>query len=151
MLRSDLDALLDQPKAFDTILASRDRTRDCLIAAAKFDYGALIQGFLANTVNMQAIRDDRHRTALHHASRHGNLSIVQEILQYDGILLYAVDKFGKTALHSAVRGQHLDVTAFLLDAGADANQISKVLRISASLRWNAFDRGNMCGKSKHMF
>lgn len=57
---------------------------------------------------------------LHFAARNGEVEEVKELLK-DGYQSDAFDEFGKTPLHYAAEGSHLDVLRTLIDAGANVN------------------------------
>ncbi|NJD63675.1 MAG: hypothetical protein FIB00_00280 [Chloroflexi bacterium] len=55
---------------------------------------------------------------IHAAAGRGDLTEVAALLRQDSSLVGARDEANRTALHLAVRGQHLDVMRLLLDRGA---------------------------------
>lgn len=59
-------------------------------------------------------------TALHEATKQGNLAKVQELLEA-GVNVNARDRWGNTPLYLAVRNGHTETTKLLLDNGAEVN------------------------------
>jgi ankyrin repeat protein len=57
---------------------------------------------------------------LHFAAQHGDLSRIERLI-VDGSDINAFDSLGKTPLHWAAKGEHLNVAAFLIKHGADVN------------------------------
>ena len=73
-------------------------------------------------------------TALNMAAHHGNMNIV-EILLDRGIDINSKDDDGSTALDDAAREGHMNVVEILLDRGIDIN--SKNNHGSTALHWAA--------------
>lgn len=57
---------------------------------------------------------------LHLAALDGDLELAKELVQA-GSLVNDFDTLGKTPLHYAVEGEHLELAQFFLDSGADVN------------------------------
>jgi ankyrin repeat protein len=55
------------------------------------------------------------------ASAEGNLVEVKELVERDPQLVYTKDETGRTPLHWACRGVHLEILKFLVENGADVN------------------------------
>ena len=65
---------------------------------------------------------------LWYAAKNGKLSRVEKLLAKGTIDINASDEDdGRTALHWAVRNNHLDVVRLLLDSGASINLADKVV------------------------
>ncbi len=60
------------------------------------------------------------REQLHFAAQDGDLSRIKRLLA-EGSDINAFDDLGMTALHWAAKKEHLDVAAYLIEAGADVN------------------------------
>jgi len=60
---------------------------------------------------------------IHDAAAKGDLAAVKALLEKDGALLNARDADGRTPLHWACRGVHLEVLTYLADKGADVNAL----------------------------
>lgn len=60
------------------------------------------------------------RERLHFAAQDGDLSLIKRLLA-GGSGINTFDDLGKTALHWAAKKEHLEVAAFLIEAGADVN------------------------------
>jgi ankyrin repeat protein len=61
---------------------------------------------------------------IHNAAQQGDLQRVRELLEANPELVNRKDSsFGRTPLHWAARGVHLDVLSFLLEKGADPNAV----------------------------
>ena len=58
---------------------------------------------------------------LHRAARTGDLESVKEILSSDPTLVDVQGEDGRTPLHWAVRGVHVEVVKYLMQQGADVN------------------------------
>ena len=58
---------------------------------------------------------------IHAAARDGDLEKVRQLVEKDGALVKAKDLDGRTPLHWACRGVHLEVLKFLVDKGAEVN------------------------------
>ena len=58
---------------------------------------------------------------IHELTQKGNLAGVKAIIEQNPELVNAKDKDGRTPLHWACRGVHLEVVKFLVDKGADVN------------------------------
>ena len=64
-----------------------------------------------------------HRGRYSRRSRRGDLSAVRETIAADPAAIAARDEDGRTPLHWACRGDHLELVAYLLDRGADVNAV----------------------------
>jgi ankyrin repeat protein len=58
---------------------------------------------------------------IHEFAQKGDLEGVKSLIEKDPELVNAKDEDGRTALHWACRGVHLDVVKFLVEKGADVN------------------------------
>lgn len=58
---------------------------------------------------------------IHEFAQKGNLESVKALIEKDPELVNAKDKDGRTPLHWACRGVHLEVVKFLVEKGADVN------------------------------
>ncbi len=65
--------------------------------------------------------DEFGQTALHHASFHGCLRIVDFLIHNKGASVHVKDKWGETPLHYASLAGRKVVVAFLIQKGADVN------------------------------
>src|SRR5260370_35027719 len=74
--------------------------------------------------NVNAQERLKHCTALHMATRRGNVPVAEALLDCgaDG---EARDKLGDTPLHRAVKGGKTEMGAFLLSRGADVHAEGK--------------------------
>jgi len=64
-----------------------------------------------------------NKTALIAASRTGNLKVVKMLVKNGADILYKRGSSGESALSSAVLGSHYDMVLYLLEQGADCNQV----------------------------
>ncbi|HUU38846.1 MAG TPA: ankyrin repeat domain-containing protein [Candidatus Desulfaltia sp.] len=58
---------------------------------------------------------------IHQAAEAGDLAKVKALVEKDPALIKAKDENGRTPLHFAAQGEHLDVLRYLVDKGADLN------------------------------
>ena len=73
-----------------------------------------------------AMAKNRHEdTALHVATRSGNLQVVKYIHESLGVELNHVNADGKTALHQAAQQGHFECAKYLLEAGACIDSLKK--------------------------
>jgi Ankyrin repeats (3 copies) len=71
-------------------------------------------------------KDDGDWTALHHASIHDKLEVIQYLIETCGANIQAVNMNGSTPLHSASRFGQLETVKYLVEAaGADACAANK--------------------------
>ena len=62
-------------------------------------------------------------TPLHLSCEHGNLPMVQRLVEKHGADIEAATEEGRRSLHVAVRSCNLQVAAYLIDRGADVNAV----------------------------
>lgn len=86
---------------------------------------------LTVSINVNALKGDgtEGQTALHIASAHGHLEVVQWLLTHGAnVNMYDQDPLGSAAaLHLAARGAHVEAVRALLDAGAEVNARGAVI------------------------
>jgi ankyrin repeat protein len=58
---------------------------------------------------------------IHEFARNGNLESVKALIEQDSEMIDAKDQDGRTPLHWACRGVHLDLVKFLVEKGANVN------------------------------
>ncbi|GMH40553.1 hypothetical protein BSKO_08457 [Bryopsis sp. KO-2023] len=136
------------------ILAAENRGRTALHLAARDGHVGVIKVLLAASSKeaqtesgwkvspAHLAADTRGETALHFAARFGHVSAMEQLLAYDenlrgktspgsasgaiyGMLIDLPNKFGWTALHAGVDGQHYGSVALLLSHGASINAPDK--------------------------
>lgn len=78
----------------------------------------VVQLLVAHSVNTKAASQD-NATALHIASRSGQLEMVRYLVVQCGLDVHAVDKDQRTSLHWAIIGGNSNVALLLLEHGAD--------------------------------
>ena len=67
---------------------------------------------------------ERHHINVHVAAKTANWMVLKEVALHDPSLLHKPDDNGWYPLHEAVRGGHPEVLKFLLDAGANINELT---------------------------
>lgn len=75
--------------------------------------------------HLDSVTQQEQQTALHIASRLGNVSIVQILLQ-NGAAVDSVTRDNYTALHIAAKEGQEEVASILLDHGASVTATTKV-------------------------
>ena len=93
------------------------------IAAAK-GHTAVVTELLKHGAKANALTD-RGETALQWAAANGNTAIVKDLVQIGKADLRVLNMEGKTPLHLAAEGAHLETVKYLLSAGAPVNALDK--------------------------
>jgi ankyrin repeat protein len=91
------------------------------VALRKDQFRKVVQGMLQGGADLNG--QNRHGlTPLHEAALRGNVSVVQVLLEFDGLALDTkTAQSGETALVYAARANYPNILNLLLDAGANAN------------------------------
>jgi ankyrin repeat protein len=83
----------------------------------KTSFSKLLIGMMALFLFRAWLRSDE----IHQAAAAGDLARVKALLEKNPQLLDARDETGRTPLHWACRGVHIEVVGFLVEGGADVN------------------------------
>ena len=104
----------------DLLVSDRNGATALLKAVANdHDEVALVLINEGATVNQKT---NDFETPLYIAATHGNVSIVQALVDAGiALTLNFADQFGNTPLFRAITGNHVDIVKILLEAGADTN------------------------------
>jgi len=82
---------------------------------------SLSAGFLAGLAALALFTAPAWPAEIHEAAKGGDLALVVNLLEKDPALINASDEAGRTPLHWACRGVHIEVVKFLAGRGADVN------------------------------
>jgi len=90
--------------------------------------------------DVNVMRDELNRTPLHHACKHGQIRVIQFLVEGVGANVDAVDNEGWSSLHFACAGNHALVVRYLVKlCGVDLTLTDKDGRLAVSLAVQAAD------------
>lgn len=79
------------------------------------------------------------------AVEQGDLTLVQQYIHHDPLLLKASDADGYTALHRSASGNHLKICEYLLQSGADVHALTndKWTALHCAAFWNHYELASL--------
>ena len=115
--RTCLELLNNNSTELDTKVINRNQT---LILAVKNENVKIVSELLKLNLDVN-IQNSEGATALHIASKIGNLTIVNLLLKNQANINVKDSKYGESALHKAIWNGQIEIMEKLLLSGADCN------------------------------
>ena len=126
----------DEREELATYFATRCDVRDVvldtsstLLMASEYGYHEIVQTLLGRgaDVHYSNYDDDDDDTALHKASRNGNIEVVRALLGAGaGADVRRINVLGYTPIYHACEGKHMEVFRALVEAGGDVNTLDAI-------------------------